>query len=239
MLKKLIIGNWKMNPTSQKEAKKLFNAFANKNVIICPPFPYLAFGKGKLGAQDCFYEEKGSFTGQVSPLMLKDLKVKYVIVGHSEKRALRETDEVINKKLKTALRYGLIPILCVGETGEQKKQGKAFKIIEAQVRQALKGVAKNKVGKVVIAYEPVWAISTNSAKKVCSPDTALTACLYIRKLVARIAGKKAGQGISIIYGGSVDSQTAKDYLSSDWINGLLIGANSLDIKEFTKIAKSV
>ena len=227
-MKKLIIANWKMNPTSKKEALRMFTSLKGlNNVIICPPFPYLSLAKGiKLGAQDCFYEEKGSFTAQVSPLMLKDLQVKYVLIGHSERRILGETDEVINKKIKAVLKVGLTPVLCVGETKDQRDKNQAFNVLEKQVEQGLKGIPKTKINKIIIAYEPVWAIGTN---KPCSPDESLTVSLFLRKIISRT--------IVFLYGGSVNASNYKNYLSSDWINGLLIGGASLDMKEFKQIIK--
>lgn len=212
-MKKLIIANWKSNPTSEAEAKKLFNAVKKTKAIICPPFVYLSVFKYKLlCAQDCHWEESGAFTGGVSPERLKDLGVKYVIIGHSERRALGETEEIIEKKLRAALKAGLTPILCVGE----KKRENAKKVINKQLKKNLKGV--------IIAYEPVWAIGTGN---FCSPEKAN----QIRKFIKEKLNNK------ILYGGSVNSKIAKDYLKIGF-DGLLVGGASLDAKEFKKIAKN-
>ena len=201
-MKKLIIANWKSNPTSKAEAKKLFNAVKKTKAIICPPFPYLSvFKYNFLCAQDC-----------LSPKKLKDLGVKYVIIGHSERRALGETEEIVEKKLKAALKAGLIPILCVGE----KKGENAKKVINKQLKKNLKGV--------IIAYEPVWAIGTGN---FCSANKANKVREFIKEKLDN----------KILYGGSVNSKIAKDYLKIGF-DGLLIGGASLDAEEFRKIAKN-
>lgn len=251
MMKKLIIANWKMNPQSQKEAKKLFSGVlqASKGenkveVVVCCPFVYLPLalefscGRKKIqvrwGAQDCFFEEKGAFTGEISPFQLRDLNVRYVLCGHSERRGLGEDDEVVNQKLKAILAAGLCPILCVGERAEEREKRVAFRVLEKQVRVGLKGVAKNKIGKVVIAYEPVWAISPGGP---CQPDDALTASLFVRKIISQIAGKKTAKGLKVLYGGSVDPQNIEDFIQGDWFQGALVGAASLDVREFAGIIK--
>ena len=213
-MKKIIIGNWKCNPKSLAEAKKLFNAVKKTGAVICPPFVYLSKFKYKfLGAQDCFWEQSGPYTGEVSPKMLKSLGVKYVIIGHSERRALGETKEIIEKKLRAALKVGLIPILCVGE-----KKGENFKkVIDKQLKD-LKGI--------IIAYEPVWAIST-SGGDFCSPEKARKVMEYIRTKTNDL----------VVYGGSVDSKTVKGYIDIGF-DGVLVGGASLDAKEFIKIIKN-
>lgn len=199
---KLIVANWKSNPKSLAQAKKLFNAVKKTNAVICPPFPYLSvFKYNFLCAQDC-----------LSPKRLKNLGVKYVIIGHSERRALGETEEIIEKKLKAALKTGLIPILCVGE----KKGENAKKVINKQLKKNLKGV--------IIAYEPVWAIGTGN---FCSANKANKVREFIKEKLDN----------KILYGGSVNSKIAKDYLKIGF-DGLLIGGASLDAEEFRKIAKN-
>ena len=212
-VKKLIIANWKMNPETLIKAKRLFNAVKKTKAIICPPFPYLSvFKYNFLCAQDCHWEESGAFTGEVSPKRLKNLGVKYVIIGHSERRALGETEEIVEKKLKAALKAGLIPILCVGE----KKGENAKKVINKQLKKNLKGV--------IIAYEPVWAIGTGN---FCSANKANKVREFIKEKLDN----------KILYGGSVNSKIAKDYLKIGF-DGLLIGGASLDAEEFRKIAKN-
>ncbi len=250
---KLIVANWKMNPNSQKEAIQLFNSLKKslKNlkkakIVICPPFVFLplllkasAFALRKsglaFGSQNCFWQEKGAFTGEISPKMLRDLGVEYVILGHSERRKIfAETDKIIAEKLKLSLETNLFPIVCVGETKEEKKRGKTFQVLEKEIKIALKKVPKSKIRKVIIAYEPIWAIGT---KNSCSPDEVLTAILFIRKLISKLLDKKTAQNMRILYGGSVISQNAEEYLGEKNINGLLIGGASLDVKEFLKIVK--
>ena len=248
---KLIVANWKMNPFTQKETIRLFSSLKKglKNikkteVVICPPFVYLPMllkssgsirRKIDFGAQNCFWEEKGAFTGEVSPKMLKDFGVKYVILGHSERRKIiGETDEVITKKILEALKFGLQPILCVGETKEERETGKTFKVLEKEIKQDLKKVPKTKIGRIILAYEPIWAIGSGNS---CSVRNALNAILFLRKVISQTFNKKTGRTISILYGGSINSQNAADFLEEQWINGLLVGGASLDPKEFLRILK--
>jgi len=225
-MKRTIVANWKSNPITQKDAKKLFNAFKKQDVVICPPFIYLDLGnkkgvKYKLGGQNCHWEQSGAFTGEISPKMLKDLDCKYVIVGHSERRNyFKETDETINKKLKIALKIGLIPIFCIGE----KKGQRAEMIVFEQLSKGLKGIAKKELKKIIIAYEPVWAIGTGN---FCSPDKANK----IREFI------KSNFKNKILYGGSVNSKISNEYLKIGF-DGFLVGGASLNVKEFLKIIKN-
>jgi len=243
-VKKLIVANWKMNPSTEKEAKELFDtvkaAFAKASasqrkgieVVICPPFVYLSLLKGiTLGAQNVFYKEQGSFTGEVSPLMLKDLKVKYVIVGHSESRKnLNETDEIINKKVKEVLAVELKPILCVGENeGESKSE-----VLEKQITQDLKNVSEKDLKNVVIAYEPIWAIGTGNN---CSIEETIISVLMIKKIIAKLYSEKIVENMKILYGGSVNSQNSAEYIKNREVDGLLVGGASLNAEEFVKIIK--
>lgn len=244
-MKKLIIANWKCNPTTKQEALRLFSALnsalhTNKkaDVVVCVPFVYLGIKKElsfKLGAQDCFWEKKGAFTSQISTVMLKNIGVKYVLCGHSETRRFGETNEMVNKKVKAILGEGLVPVMCVGENIEQKKKGQAFSVIEKQLKEGLKKIPKSQIKKVVVAYEPIWAISPYGP---CSPDEALTVALFLRKVIGRIASKNLSKTIKILYGGSVNAKNAKDYVASDFLSGMLVGRASLNPKEFAKIVKS-
>jgi len=227
-MKPLIVANWKMNPQNLQGAKLLFDSVANgiknlKNVeiVICPPFLYILNLKSqilnlKLGAQDCFWEEKGAFTGEVSPKMLKDLGwCDYVILGHSERRKyLKETDEMINKKIKAALKSDLTPILCIENISQLKKR--------------TKDLLRKEQKKLIIAYEPVFAIGTG---KPCTPEKAKEMKTAIKKIIDK--------DIPIIYGGSVNSQNAADYIKMAGFQGLLVGGASLDSEEFIKLAKNV
>jgi triosephosphate isomerase len=222
--KPLIVANWKMNPVALAEAKELFSAIKKLDAVICPPFCYLSSkimpsgAKFRLGAQNCHWEEKGAYTGEISPKMLKSLGVEYVIIGHSERRIhFQETDEIINKKLKAALQSALIPILCVGE----KKGEDANLIIENQINNDLKDIAQDDARKIIIAYEPVWAIGTGD---FCESKIAETALRLIKIKV----------NTKVLYGGSVNSKISADYLRVGF-DGLLVGGASLNAEEFAKI----
>ena len=234
-MKKIIVGNWKCNPTSLNRAQKLFNLakrgikkIKNIEVVICSPFIYLpAFQQLenqtiKLGAQNCFWEERGAFTGEISPLMLKDLRCKYVITGHSERRALGETDGMINKKLKAILKEKLTPILCIGENERERKKGETFKILKNQLKKDMKDIEH--VLKFIVAYEPIWAIGTGNP---CLPEIAKKVLVFLKKILWKTP---------VLYGGSVNSQIAKDYIDAGF-DGLLVGGASLKTKEFIKIVK--
>ena len=253
-MRPLIVANWKCNPTTLQEAKKLFNSIKNglKNikrveVVICPPFVYLSalgastFAKGygglAFGSQNCFWEEKGAFTGEISARQLKDLGCQYVILGHSERRKyFSETDEIINKKLKAALRAKLKPIFCVGEKLEERKGGKTQMVLKHQIEKGLKGIKKREIKNLVLAYEPVWAVGTG---RPCSTNEAQIMSLFLRKIVAENYSSSVAKNLPVLYGGSVDSKNAKDYVLEARMSGLLIGGASLKIKEFVKIIKSV
>jgi triosephosphate isomerase len=217
MKKLLIVANWKMNPENFSQAKILFNLvkkriknIKNTEVIICPPFVFLSLLKAN-GAQDCFWEERGAYTGEISPKMLKNLDCQYVIIGHSERRHyLGETDEMINKKLKAALKMGLKPILCIANLSQLKK--------------GLEGIFE----KIIIAYEPLSAIGTG---KPYDWEKAKKTKDKIQKILSK--------NIKILYGGSVNSENALSYIKQGGFQGLLIGSASLKAKEFIKIAKAV
>ncbi|OGZ33052.1 MAG: triose-phosphate isomerase [Candidatus Portnoybacteria bacterium RBG_13_40_8] len=221
-MKPLIVANWKMNPSSLAEARKLFNEIRKTNAVICPPFVYIsAFKYIQLGAQDCCWKEEGAYTGAISPQMLKGLGVKYVIIGHSERRIhFKETDGMINKKLKAALNSVLIPILCIGE----KKDENPETVISRQLKEDLDGIAEKDLKKIIVAYEPVWAIGTGD---FCEKDEAKKARNFIRKKI----------GNKVLYGGSVNSKIAKDYIDVGY-DGLLVGGASLNAEEFIKIVKN-
>lgn len=258
MIKPLIIANWKLNPASLKGAKLLFDSVGRgiKNVkhtevVICPPFVYLpvlnassfaptsrSFGGLVLGSQDVFWEGKGAFTGEISPLMLKDLGCQYVIIGHSERRRhLKETDEMINKKIKAVLEAKLNPILCIGETEKERNKGKTSVVLRKQLCSALKNVPCSlfSASYFVIAYEPIWAIGTG---KACLPEEGKKANVFIRKVILQIYNPKIAENIRILYGGSVNSQNARAYLEEAGLNGLLVGGASLNAKEFVEIVKA-
>ncbi len=229
-MKPLIVANWKMNPVSAKEAKALFSAIKKRvkkdEVIICPPFVYLPLLKGlPLGAQNCCWEEKGAYTGEISPLMLKDMGIDYVIIGHSERRKyFGETDEQINKKINRALTTGLKVIFCIGETESERNAGKKSEVLERQIKVGLAGI--NDSENITVAYEPVWAIGTGNN---CSVQETKESIDFIRKFVP---------GSRILYGGSVNGENSGPYIKEAGANGLLVGGASLRAEEFIKIVKS-
>ena len=245
----LIVANWKMNPQTSKEARRIFDSVReeigsvkNSETVFCPPFVYIPFlnaGVSKrrniaLGSQDCFWEALGAYTGEISPPMLKNLGCRYVICGHSERREnLNETDEMVAKKIRQALKTGLTPILCVGERSRQTPDYEKF--IQKEVKSAMLGVSRGLISEVVVAYEPIWAIGSG---RPASPDDALSAGLLIRKTLAGLAGRAAAEKLRIIYGGSVTSQNAKSYTTEAGLAGLLVGGASLNASEFVKIVKS-
>jgi len=242
-MKPLIVANWKMNPQTLREAKQLFSSvkrgminFKKAEVIICPPLIYLpSFSSFNLGAQNCFWEQRGAFTGEVSPLMLKGAGCQYVIVGHSERRRyFGETDDIINRKLQAVLTINLTPILCVGETKKDREQGGAEEVIKNQIISDLEGISKARFSKVVIAYEPVWAIGTGNP---CDVDEAQKMGLVIRKIISQFYNQALSRKIRILYGGSVDSKNAAGYIKEANFQGLLVGGASLRAKEFIDLIK--
>jgi len=253
-MKPLIVANWKMNPQTLAEAKKLFNLvkrgiknIKDAEVIICPPFVYLPVLLGcdksslaiDMGGQNCFWEESGSFTGEISSLMLKNLGADYVIIGHSERRIyFGETDEMINKKVKAAIKAKMFPILCVGETQKQKNREETGMVLRKQIETGLKGISKFKIqnSKFSIAYEPIWAIGTG---KSCSINETMSSVLFIRKVISRLYSRALAKNLRILYGGSVTKENASDYIKEARTDGLLVGGASLKAKEFVKIIKSV
>jgi triosephosphate isomerase len=252
--KAIIIGNWKMNPVTLKEAEGLFSrvlkdtsSIKKTEIVICPPFIYLEpFSrllqtkrsklKANLGAQNAFGgEEVGAFTGEVSGEMLYNIGARYVILGHSERRVLGETDALINKKIKASLRAGLVPILCVGESERDANHG-YFNLVKIQLEECLMGVSRNSISKIIIAYEPVWAISTTPDRKDATPNDCREMVIFIRKILSDKFGPDAGK-MRIIYGGSVNEKDAQEFLQNGGVDGLLPGRVSLDAKKFVEIVK--
>jgi len=250
-MKKLIIGNWKMNPVSPEEAEKLFKSVAKSlsgvkktEIVICPPFLYLErlkkfSRKISLGAQDAFWAETGAFTGEVSPVMLYNTGVKYVILGHSERRSPPagggETNEIVNKKVKMALAAGLRLILCVGESVRDENHG-YFNLVKTQLSECLNGISKTLISKIIIAYEPIWAISTTLDRRDATPADSLEMAIFIRKILFDKFGLEAHK-VRVIYGGSVNEKDAEDFLKNGGVDGLLPGRASLDAKKFVEIIK--
>ena len=245
MRKKVIAGNWKMNMLPN-EAIKFIEELTplvkdtENEVILCVPYTDLFYAlltaQGtniKIGAQNMHFEEKGAYTGEVSGEMLKVINVEYVIIGHSERRQyFNETDETVNKKIKSAFKYGLKPIVCVGETLEQREAGKAVDIITNQTRLALEGLTDEQVHNTIIAYEPIWAIGTG---KTATSEDANNSIKAIRQEICQIYGQNVANGVIIQYGGSVKSSNAKELFEMSDIDGGLVGGASLNPEEFSKI----
>lgn len=246
MRKPIIAGNWKMHNTI-REAKELVEALLpliekrDREVIVCPSFVCLSevskLLKGSdiaLGAQNMHYEDKGAYTGEVSPLFLKEIGVSYVILGHSERRHIfGEKDDLINNKVKSALKHGLNPILCVGETLEEREKDITFEIIKDQIYDGLAGLENENLAKLVIAYEPVWAIGTG---KTATKEDANEVIGYIRKLLTEKFGDEVGSNTRILYGGSVKPDNIKELMMMEEIDGALVGGASLKAEDFSKIA---
>ena len=245
MRRKVIAGNWKMNMLPD-ETIKFIEELAplvkdtENEVILCVPYTDLFYAllnvQGtniKIGAQNMHFEEKGAYTGEVSPQMLKAINVEYVIIGHSERRQYyNETDETVNKKIKAAFNVGLKPIVCVGETLEERETGKTVEIITNQTRLALDGLTNEQVENTIIAYEPIWAIGTG---KTATSEDANNSIKEIRNKIAEIYGQNTASRVIIQYGGSVKSSNAKELFTTSDIDGGLVGGASLKAEEFSKI----
>ncbi|WP_372366650.1 triose-phosphate isomerase [Candidatus Uabimicrobium sp. HlEnr_7] len=246
-----IAGNWKMN-TNFQEAKELIDAIYQQtnshdiDVAVCPPMPYLSSVSNyikenehqkslqiKVGAQNMHWEEKGAYTGEVSGTMLQDVGCTYVVLGHSERRALfSETNNGINKKIHKALALGLLPILCIGETLEEREKGKEKEIIEKQLLEGLTDLLPSQIETCTLAYEPVWAIGTG---KTASPEIAQDMHAFIRKTLTEKYGKNVSDSVRIQYGGSVKPQNIQELIAQNDIDGALIGGASLKADSFSKI----
>jgi triosephosphate isomerase (TIM) len=244
----LIAGNWKMFKTVE-ESVDFVGTLQDKlntlphtpevDVLVFPPFTSLhpvknvANGTVKVGAQNMHFEEKGAFTGEISPLMLDNL-VDYVLIGHSERRVVfKEQDVHLNKKVKTALNFGFTPVLCIGESLEEREAGNTFSRIEQQLTDDLEGLTPEDIEKIVIAYEPIWAIGTG---KTATPEQAQEVHQFIRKILSKkINNPTVAESLKILYGGSVKPNNSRDILSQKDINGVLIGGASLKIDDFFAI----
>lgn len=245
---KLIVANWKMNPQSTKEAETLLKNVSNsiKNlkkatVIICPPYPFLYLKDKlkiknkmfKLGSQDVFYENKGAYTGEISTDMIKDFKVEYVIVGHSEARTLGDTNLIINKKISSILKSKITPIFCIGEN-KRDTNGFYLSFIKEQIEDGLSGITKNQIKNLVIAYEPVWSIGKDAERVVTIPEF-IEIRIYIKKILSILYDINTANQVKILYGGSVNINNAESFIIDGGADGVLIGRDSLNPKKFTNI----
>lgn len=245
MKRSIIAGNWKMNKT-QKETTELIEALkplvanATCEVVVCVPFTDLAAAKKairgskiKLGAQNVHWAEKGAFTGEVSAEMLKELKVDYVVVGHSERRQyFGETDVTVNKRVKAALKADIRPIICVGETLEEREAGKTVEVVTRQILGAFQDITKDELKQIVVAYEPVWAIGTG---KTATKEEANATIGQIRKVLRKMYGKTSSNALRIQYGGSMNAKNATELMQMPDIDGGLIGGASLNAEDFAKV----
>ena len=245
----LLAGNWKMHKTV-REAVELVKALdeglgsaplTDREVLVCPPFTALSAvadalpqgGRIRLGSQNVWWAEKGAYTGEVSPGMVKDLGCRYVIIGHSERRAIfGETDALCQKKVRAVLDYGMSPILCVGESLEERDAGLTRSKVEGQVRGALEGLSETDGERVVIAYEPIWAIGTGKSD---TPQNANETCGHIRAVLGSVLGESVARKIRIQYGGSVKPDNIDAYMGQPEIDGALVGGASLEAPSFLRI----
>ncbi|RDI41072.1 triose-phosphate isomerase [Falsibacillus pallidus] len=249
MRKPIIAGNWKMHKTLSEakafaeEVKGLVPSADSIDTVICAPALFLEklveVTKDypvEIGAQTMHFEENGAFTGEISPKALQDLGVKYVIIGHSERREMfNETDETVNKKTLAAFQYDLTPIVCVGETLEQREENKTKELVGAQVKAALNGLSEEQVKQTVIAYEPIWAIGTG---KSSTSEDANEVCSHIRQVVAESFSSDAAEAVRIQYGGSVKPGNIKEYMAQTDIDGALVGGASLEPQSFLQLLEA-
>jgi triosephosphate isomerase len=245
--KKIIVGNWKMNPLTGKEAEKLLTNISKNihnlkktEVVACPPFLYTEklkkiSKKISLGAQDAFAGEIGAFTGEISAQMLYDLGARFVILGHSERRAMGEGNDLVNKKVKGAFSSGLRPILCVGESIRDENH-EYLSFVKTQLIECLAGVSKNSIDKLIIAYEPVWAIGKGALREA-TPEEFREMSIFIKKILSDKFGVENADRIKIIYGGSVNPGNSLSFLEHGGADGFLVGRDSLDAKKFSEIIK--
>ncbi|TLS35325.1 triose-phosphate isomerase [Pseudalkalibacillus caeni] len=249
MRKPIIAGNWKMNKTISEtksfieEVKGLVPSADKVESVVCAPALYLDLLTDelkdrdlKVGAQNMHFEDSGAFTGEISPLALSDLGVKYTILGHSERRELfGETDEMVNKKVYAAFNHNLTPIVCVGETLEQRENDETKKVVKQQVEKGLEGLSNDQVAKTVVAYEPIWAIGTG---KTASSEDANEVCAYIRSVIGEAFSQDAAEQVRIQYGGSVKPENIEELLNQSDIDGALVGGASLKPESFLQLLEA-
>jgi len=249
MRKPLIAGNWKVYKTIS-EAIILANGikremvdFTSSDIVLCPPFTALNSVYEiimdtpiKLGAQDIAWEKEGAFTGEVSSVMLKDCGCEFVIIGHSERRKyFGETDEIVNKKIRAALSGSLIPIVCIGESLKERESNLTIEVVKKQLKGGLRELTDEQISKIIIAYEPVWAIGTG---KTATPLQAEEVHCFIRKWIEEVFSSKIAENLRILYGGSVKPSNIKELMVQDDIDGALVGGASLKVESFAEIVKN-
>lgn len=250
MRKPIIAGNWKMHKILSEAASFVEQVKGSVptpekiDSVVCAPFLFLerlvSLSKGsdlKIGAQNMHFEEKGAYTGEVSPIALKDLGVDYVIIGHSERREMfAETDETVNKKVHAAFKNGLAPIVCVGETLDEREAGTTNDVVGSQIEKGLANLSEEQVKQVVIAYEPIWAIGTGKSSSAADADEV---CGFIRQVIEKMYTKDAAEAVRIQYGGSVKPENIAEYMAQPNIDGALVGGASLEPDSFLKLLEAV
>ncbi len=249
MRKPIIAGNWKMHKTAA-EAVDFVEKVKDKippndrvDAVVCAPALFLdrlvGAVKGSelaVGAQNMHFQDQGAFTGEISPLALSDLGVQYVIIGHSERREMfNETDESVNKKMHAAFKHSLVPIVCVGETLEQREKGETKHVVETQIKKAFEGLKPDQAERAVVAYEPVWAIGTGRS---ATAEDANEVCGYIRSVIADMFGQEVAEKVRIQYGGSVKPENIGDFVKQPHIDGALVGGASLDPQSFLQLLEA-
>jgi len=249
--KKIVVANWKMNPQTAEAARAIFlgirrvaEKLKRTEVVVCPPFVYIhalsklvSSPKIKIGGQDVFWETSGSFTGEISSSMLSSAEVGYVIVGHSERRAIGETNEMVSKKVLAALREGLKVILCIGEK-TRDNQGDYLAFLKDQMLASLSGVQKRHLLDLIVAYEPVWAIG-KSEQDALSGSGMHEMVIFIRKILSDVYGRDFAAGVPVLYGGSVAPSNTENIVREGMVDGLLVGRQSLEPKSFSEILNIV
>lgn len=252
MKRKIVVGNWKMNPTSLVEAQNIFRkikrtvaSLKSTHVVVCPPSVYISkfvsskTGRAKplvgIGAQNVSHEVQGAFTGEISASMLKDLGVTHVIVGHSERRAMGETDEMVSKKALAVLEAGIHPIICVGEM-ERDLQSLYLDTLKNQIKNSLVKIPKRLFNQIIIAYEPVWAIG---AKEAMDPATIEEMAIFVKKVVSDVSDPDNGISMPVLYGGALNFRNAPDIMTRGKVDGLLVGHESVNTPGFVELLKVV
>ncbi len=249
-MKKLVVGNWKMNPSTLDEAKRITKkiqqasqVLVNTEVVLCPPSVFISSCVPKksvpnfnIGAQSVFFEEEGSYTGEISANMLKDIGVTHIISGHSEERARGDTDEIVSKKVKAILDVGVIPIVCVGEILRDNEDGSHFDFLKNQIKNTFANIPKKYAKEIVLAYEPVWAIG---AKEAMVPEQVYEMVLFVKKEFADLFGNDLALKTTVLYGGSVNFRNASDIMKVGQADGLLVGRESINTAGFEELLKEV
>jgi triosephosphate isomerase (TIM) len=250
-MKLILVGNWKNHPSSLPEATQLLSSLTKKAALykklatfIAPPLPYLdTVAKrvrrvGSLASQDIFFAPEGTYTGVVTPDILKSFGVKLALIGHSERRKLGETSQVVAEKVKTALRSGIVPLVCIGEE-EHDTEGNYFEFLREELKSSLEGIRrKDDAERLIIAYEPVWAIGRR-AKDAMEPKELSQMVIFIKKVLTEIFGRESAEKIPVLYGGSVESANAQSLIREGGVRGFLVGRASLDGRQFASIAEAL